>query len=220
MNNLQETIQIIDKEIIEVLYRVDRAMTLVADMVSNTKFDVKLYGEVKLIEEEVDEIQVSLDEKVITAIARFQPAAGDLRYLTRISAMTTDLERITDILVGIMKAIRTYYETGNDSNKNITFLPQITEKVTYIFRLFKNAFIEKKMDNIYLLFGLDDEVDKLRSECIKTAMAKMIEDKDMIEVGVTNIIIAQKYERIADIIGNLAESLIFILKGEDIRHKN
>jgi len=76
------------------------------------------------------------------------------------------------------------------------------------------------MDNIYLLFGLDDEVDKLRSECIKTAMAKMIEDKDMIEVGVTNIIIAQKYERIADIIGNLAESLIFISKGEDIRHKN
>ena len=220
MNNLQESLQIIDKELLELLYKVDRALVLVQEMISKPEFDKKVYGETKLLEEETDDIQVSLDEKVITAIARFQPAAGDLRYLTRISAMTTDLERITDILVGIMKAIRTYYETGNDSNKNITFLPQITEKVTYIFRLFKNAFIEKKMDNIYLLFGLDDEVDKLRSECIKTAMAKMIEDKDMIEVGVTNIIIAQKYERIADIIGNLAESLIFILKGEDIRHKN
>lgn len=220
MNNLQESLQIIDKELLEMLYKVDRALVLVQEMISKPEFDKKVYGETKLLEEETDDIQVSLDEKVITAIARFQPAAGDLRYLTRISAMTTDLERITDILVGIMKAIRTYYETGSDSNKNITFLPQITEKVTYIFRLFKNAFIEKKMDNIYLLFGLDDEVDKLRSECIKTAMAKMIEDKDMIEVGVTNIIIAQKYERIADIIGNLAESLIFILKGEDIRHKN
>ena len=182
MNNLQESLQIIDKELLEMLYKVDRALVLVQEMISKPEFDKKVYGETKLLEEETDDIQVSLDEKVITAIARFQPAAGDLRYLTRISAMTTDLERITDILVGIMKAIRTYYETGNDSNKNITFLPQITEKVTYIFRLFKNAFIEKKMDNIYLLFGLDDEVDKLRSECIKTAMAKMIEDKDMIEV--------------------------------------
>lgn len=220
MNNLQENLQIIDKELLEMLYKVDRALVLVQEMISKPEFDKKVYGETKLLEEETDEIQVSLDEKVITTIARFQPAAGDLRYLTRISAMTTDLERITDILVGIMKAIRTYYETGNAPNKNITFLPQITEKVTYIFRLFKNAFIEKKMDNIYLLFGLDDEVDKLRSECIKTAMDKMMEDKDMIEAGITNIIIAQKYERIADIIGNLAESLIFISKGEDIRHKN
>ncbi len=220
MNNLQENLQIIDKELLEMLYKVDRALVLVQEMISKPEFDKKVYGETKLLEEETDEIQVSLDEKVITTIARFQPAAGDLRYLTRISAMTTDLERITDILVGIMKAIRTYYETGNAPNKNITFLPQITEKVTYIFRLFKNAFIEKKMDNIYLLFGLDDEVDKLRSECIKIAMDKMMEDKDMIEAGVTNIIIAQKYERIADIIGNLAESLIFISKGEDIRHKN
>ena len=155
MNNLQENLQIIDKELLEMLYKVDRALVLVQEMISKPEFDKKVYGETKLLEEETDEIQVSLDEKVITTIARFQPAAGDLRYLTGISAMTTDLERITDILVGIMKAIRTYYETGNAPNKNITFLPQITEKVTYIFRLFKNAFIEKKMDNIYLLFGLD-----------------------------------------------------------------
>jgi phosphate transport system protein len=220
MNNLQETIQIIDKEIIEVLYRVDRAMTLVADMVSNTKFDVKLYGEVKLIEEEVDEIQVSLDEKVITAIARFQPAAGDLRYLTKMPAIMTDLERITDMLVGIMKSIKKLYNAEESAIKNITYLPEITEKVTYIYRLFKEAFIEKKMDCIYILSGLDDEVDILRSKCIKTAMEKMSEDKELVPAGVTNIIVAQKYERIADTIENLAESLLYISKGEDIRHKS
>lgn len=220
MNNLQETLQIIDKELLEMLYKVDRALVLVQQVISKNEFDVKVYGEIKLIEEETDEIQVSLDEKVITAIARFQPAAGDLRYLTKISAITTDLERITDILVGVMKAVRKYYDKENNANKNITFLPQITEKVTYIFRLFKTAFIEKKMDNIYMIFGLDDDVDKLRTECISIAMEKMYEDKDMIHAGITNIIIAQKYERIADIIENLSESLIYISKGEDIRHKN
>ena len=116
--------------------------------------------------------------------------------------------------------VRKYYDKESNANKNITFLPQITEKVTYIFRLFKTAFIEKKMDNIYMIFGLDDDVDKLRTECISIAMEKMYEDKDMIHAGITNIIIAQKYERIADIIENLSESLIYISKGEDIRHKN
>jgi len=220
MKNLQENLQIIDKELLEMLYKVDRALVLVQEMINKNEFDVRLYGETKLIEEETDALQVSIDEKVITAIARFQPAAGDLRHLTRIPAITTDLERITDILVGIMKAIRKYYENRVGHDKNITFLPQITEKVTYIFRLYKQAFIEKKLDNIYLLLGLDDEVDKLRSQCIHTAMEKMLEDKEHIYAGVTNIIIAQKYERIADIIGNLSESLIYITKGEDIRHKN
>lgn len=220
MNNLQETLLIIDKMLLDMLHKVDRALVLVQQVISKNEFDVKVYGEIKLIEEETDEIQVVLDEKVITAIARFQPTAGDLRYLTRISAITTDLERITDILVGVMKAIRKYYDMEKNTNKNITFLPQITEKVTYIFRLFKTAFIEKKMDNIYMIFGLDDEVDKLRTECISTAMEKMVEDKEMIHAGITNIIIAQKYERIADIIENLSESLIYISKGEDIRHKN
>ena len=220
MKNLQENIQMIDKDLLEMLYKVDRALVLAQEMVTKNEFDAKIYGETRLIEEETDALQVSLDEKVITAIARFQPAASDLRYLTRIPAITTDLERITDIIVGILKAIKKYYDHNKGTEKNITFLPQITEKVTYIFRLFKVAFIEKKMDNIYLLLGLDDEVDKLRSECISTAINKMLDEKDMIMVGVTNIIIAQKYERIADIIGNLSESLLYISKGEDIRHKN
>lgn len=220
MKNLHENIQMIDKELLEMLYKVDRALVLVQEMISKNQFDIKIYGETKLIEEEADEIQVSIDEKVITAIARFQPAASDLRYLTRIPAITTDLERITDILVGILKAVRKYYENNSETDKNITFLPQITEKVTYIFRLFKQAFIEKKLDNIYLLLGLDDEVDRIRSQCISIAIEKMLDDKSNILAGVTNIIIAQKYERIADIIENLAESLIYISKGEDIRHKN
>lgn len=220
MKNLQESIQNIDKYLIEMLYKVDRALVLVQEMVSKNEFDIKIYGETKLIEEQTDDLQINIDEKVVFAIARFQPAASDLRYLTRIPAITTDLERITDILVGILKAVRKFYESNGTTEKNITFIPEITEKVTYIYRLFKEAFIEKKMDSIYHLLGLDDEVDKLRSECIKLAIDKMTADKEMIPAGVTNIIIAQKYERIADIIENLAESLIYISKGEDIRHKN
>ena len=75
MNNLQENLQIIDKELLEMLYKVDRALVLVQEMISKPEFDKKVYGETKLLEEETDEIQVSLDEKVITTIARFQPAA-------------------------------------------------------------------------------------------------------------------------------------------------
>jgi phosphate transport system protein len=71
-----------------------------------------------------------------------------------------------------------------------------------------------------MILGLDEEIDGIRDECIILAKQKMTEEKNMILAGINNIIIAQKFERIADIIENLAESYVYISKGIDIRHKN
>lgn len=220
MKNLHESIDVIDKDIIELLLRVDRSLEIVKDLISAEEFDKRLYGECKIIEEEADELEVSIDEKIISAIARFQPAAGDLRYLVKVQEITTDLERITDLCVGISKLIRSIHKKGYGEKKNLTHLDMISEKVIYVFRLFKTAFLEKKVDNTYMILGLDDEIDALRNESISGAMEAMQKDPDLILVGINNIIIAQKFERIADIVENLAESYIYISKGEDIRHKN
>jgi|GEM_PF-3845858 len=216
MKNLRDSLDIIDKDVEELILRVERSLEIVKDLILKEEFDIRLYGECKLIEEEADELEVSIDEKVINAIARYQPAAGDLRYLVKVQEISTDLERISDLCVGILKLLKAIVGT---ENKNITYLDKLSEKVNYIFKLYRLAFVQKNLDNTYLILGLDEEVDKIRDQCIALAQEKMAEDKNIILSGVNNIIIAQKFERIADIIENLAESYIYISKGIDIRHK-
>lgn len=220
MKSLVENLDIIDKDIIEVLLRVERSLEIVKNLITKKEFDKSLYGECKIIEEEVDELELTIDELVINSIARFQPAASNLRYLVKVQELTTDLERISDLTVGIGKRIKGLYKEGLGENKDITHLSELIDKVIYIFRLFKDAFIEKKIDNTYLILGLDEEIDELRDESIKVAVEKIYEDKELTLIGVNNIIIAQKIERIADLIENLAESYVYISKGEDIRHQN
>lgn len=216
MKNLRDSLDIIDKDVEELILRVERSLEIVKDLILKEEFDIRLYGKCKLIEEEADELEVSIDEKVINAIARYQPAAGDLRYLVKVQEISTDLERISDLCVGILKLLKAIVGT---ENKNITYLDKLSEKVNYIFKLYRLAFVQKNLDNTYLILGLDEEVDKIRDQCIALAQEKMAEDKNIILSGVNNIIIAQKFERIADIIENLAESYIYISKGIDIRHK-
>ncbi len=220
MKSLVGNLDIIDKDIIEVLLRVERSLEIVKNLITKKEFDKSLYGECKIIEEEVDELELTIDELVINSIARFQPAASNLRYLVKVQELTTDLERISDLTVGIGKRIKGLYKEGLGENKDITYLSELIDKVIYIFRLFKDAFIEKKIDNTYLILGLDEEIDELRDQSIKVAVEKIYEDKELTLIGVNNIIIAQKIERIADLIENLAESYIYISKGEDIRHQN
>lgn len=220
MKSLVENLDIIDKDIIEVLLRVERSLEIVKNLITKKEFDKSLYGECKIIEEEVDDLELTIDELVINSIARFQPAASNLRYLVKVQELTADLERISDLTVGIGKRIKGLYKEGLGENKDITYLSELIDKVIYIFRLFKDAFIEKKIDNTYLILGLDEEIDELRDESIKVAVEKIYEDKELTLIGVNNIIIAQKIERIADLIENLAESYVYISKGEDIRHQN
>ena len=172
MNNLQESLQIIDKELLEMLYKVDRALVLVQEMISKPEFDKKVYGETKLLEEETDDIQVSLDEKVITAIARFQPAAGDLRYLTKMPAIMTDLERITDMLVGIMKSIKKLYNEmvqlakiardGGNLNRNVLIdshdeIGVMSQGINEFVKVI-NELLRRVKSDIYVI---TDEINKI-----------------------------------------------------------
>ncbi len=144
MKSLVENLDIIDKDIIEVLIRVERSLEIVKSLIVKKDFDKSLYGECKIIEEEVDDLELTIDELIINSIARFQPTAGNLRYLLKIQEFTTDLERISDLTLGIGKRIKALYKEGLGKNKDITHLSKLVDKVIYIFKLFKDAFIEKK----------------------------------------------------------------------------
>ena len=99
-------------------------------------------------------------------------------------------------------------------------IAQIGEKVVRMYELLVRGYIDKKVENGYIILGLDDEIDSMKKEHIETIKCKIQEKIEYLNCGIDNIFISKNYERIADNITNLAEALVYIHKGEDLRHSS
>ncbi|MBZ4683433.1 MAG: phosphate uptake regulator, PhoU [Fusobacteriales bacterium] len=220
MRNLNQTLDVINEKTVEMIKKSIRGVEIIDIILKKGEFDKSLYGESKLLEEDCDDLELVLDEMVVETIARFQPAAGDLRYLVGVLQIVTDLERISDLNTGILKLIKRSVRDENMINdKVLKILSEMSGKVLKIFRTFELAFIEKKIENTYFVFGLDDEVDELRDNCIREVEEIVKEDINFISKASKVIVVAQKFERIADIIQNLSENYVYIRKGDVLKHQ-
>ncbi|MDN5303227.1 MAG: phosphate transport system protein [Fusobacteriaceae bacterium] len=220
MRNLNQTLDVINEKTVEMIKKSIRGVEIIDIILKKGEFDKSLYGESKLLEEDCDDLELVLDEMVVETIARFQPAAGDLRYLVGVLQIVTDLERISDLNTGILKLIKRSVRDENMINdKVLKILSEMSGKVLKIFRTFELAFIEKKIENTYFVFGLDDEVDELRDNCIREVEEIVKEDINFISKASKVIVVAQKFKRIADIIQNLSENYVYIRKGDVLKHQ-
>lgn len=219
MINLQGSLKEINERITNMIKKTSRGIEVLLLTLESDNFDKHLYGESKLIEEECDELEVTIEEESTYALVRYQPAAGDLRYILGVMKMITDLERISDLCTGTMSLIKAVYKCENKSVL-IEPLERMIKKIVNIFELFEKSFIEKEITKSYLILGLDDEVDEIRDEVYEETGKKIQGNAELINAGLKVIVIAQKFERIADIIQNLAETNIYISKGDVLKHKD
>ncbi len=218
MRNIDESVKDINQMLIEMIKSSERMLKLTLEILKGDILNKELYGEAKVLEEELNEYQIKMDEKVVETIAMYQPAAYDLRFLISVMHMNTDLERIGDLSIGTIKMIKHLFREIGENNKEIVPITQMGEKVVRMYELFVRGYIDKKVENGYIILGLDDEIDLMKKEHISAIKGKIKENIDYLDSGIENIFISKNYERIADNITNLAESLVYIHKGEDLRH--
>ena len=219
MRKIDENVKEINQMLIEMIKRSERMLKVSIELLNGDVFNKELYGEVKVLEEELNEYQIKIDEKTVETIAMFQPAAYDLRFLISVMHMNTDLERIGDLSIGTIKMIKNLFKERGTFDREIVPIVQMGEKVVRMYELFVRGYIDKKVENGYMILGLDDEIDGMKKANIDTIKGKIKENIDYLEPGIQNILISKNYERIADNITNLAEALVYIHKGEDLRHK-
>lgn len=219
MRNIDENVKEINQMLIEMIKSSERMLKVSIELLNGDVFNKELYGEVKVLEEELNEYQIKIDEKTVETIAMFQPAAYDLRFLISVMHMNTDLERIGDLSIGTIKMIKNLFKERGTFDREIVPIVQMGEKVVRMYELFVRGYIDKKVENGYMILGLDDEIDGMKRANIDTIKGKIKENIDYLEPGIQNILISKNYERIADNITNLAEALVYIHKGEDLRHK-
>ena len=216
MRNLDERMEDIRTLVSEALKNCKRSMTIIKTTMSSGTFDAALYGEAKSIEENMNHTELKIDEEVIKTIARFQPMAINLRFLIGVIKIGNAAERINDLLINILKVLKHSHDIKHYEKQNLL---EMHTKVEQMFDLFLKCYYEKELNYAYLILSLDDEVNNFKTAVIESTKKILIDkngEKDTDYLGA--LFISQHLERIGDTIKNLAEIVIYIYNGVDIRH--
>lgn len=165
---------------------------------------------------EVNRCEVETDDLCLQILARRQPMASDLRFITLALKMVTDLERIGDLAVNICERAIDLSTVPN--LKAWEDIPGMAAIVRSMVSDAMDAFVTEDAAKAQQVIDWDDEVDKLYREVFLDVVHSMAEDPSAVGPGVMVQSVAKWLERMADHTTNIAEQVIFMLRGKDIRH--
>jgi phosphate transport system protein len=169
----------------------------------------------------VNELEMDVDQMVNYVIARRQPTAGDLRMITGIAKVITDLERIGDESSKIARAVKWLHEKHEQSRLNrIPDLKYSGEAAASMLRRTLDAFA--RMDAVAAASIIKDDLgvdDRFRA-VLRQLITFMMEDPRTISAALDCVWVAKAIERIGDHAKNVAEHVIFISQGWDARHQS
>jgi len=165
----------------------------------------------------VNLLEMECDELCVRMIAQWQPAASDLRFLIAALKITTDLERMGDLAVNIAeRAVELASQPKLDPP--IDLLPMAT-MVQQMLKAALDAFVRRDAAHAEAILVEDDMVDTAFRDLFATLVARM-KKPDNVERAVRLLSIGKALERIADHATNVAEQVVFLARGQDVRHKS
>ena len=170
---------------------------------------IALDGEINLME-------VEIDQKCLHILARRQPAARDLRFIALALKIVTDLERIGDQCVSIAKQA---LELNREPQlKPYIDLPRMADAAANAVREALDAFVRGDVETALRICRDDRIVDELNEQMQRELLTFMMEDTATVERAMRITSISKFLERIADHATNIAEMVVFMVEGKDIRH--
>jgi phosphate transport system protein len=178
--------------------------------------DSKLAERTIEFDHEINHLEVEIDEKCLQVLATRQPAARDLRFITLALKIVTDLERIGDQCVAV--ANRAKELNMEPPLKPYIDLPRMAHWAAVMVKESLDAFVRYD-DELALKVCNDDQfVDDLNEQIQRELLTFMMEEPETITRAIKINYISKCIERIADHATNIAEMVIFMVKGKDIRH--
>lgn len=218
MRNLDESIKGLREHYLELLKNLNRVLDINIEMLEKSSFDKTLYGECLIVEDTINNFEVKIKEDSIFTMARFQPAAGNLRLLIMLINSARLIERMGDILKANLKIIKAIEKDSPEMKKELkNIIYPIAIKIKNIYEGYINAFIKSDEKILFSLLTMDEEIDTLTKEDTETIIELMKKKPENIQSGTDLILLCKKLERFADHILHLVFDLIYILKGENMR---
>jgi phosphate transport system protein len=178
--------------------------------------NIELAEEVIEKDREIDLLEIQIDHMILRLLALAQPMARDLRFLVGCQRISLDLERIGDQAVNI--AQRAQYLSTRPPLPHDPAMEQLAETAMEMLGLVVSSFVNLNADQAVDVCQMDDTADELNVEVLQNLLDYMVNETPGIKRAVHTIIIARCLERVADHSTNIAESVVFIVKGVNIKH--
>ncbi|ROR21534.1 PhoU-like phosphate uptake regulator [Comamonas sp. BIGb0124] len=182
------------------------------------QFSVEAADEVIEIEAKVNALEIEIDRELSSIIARRQPTARDLRLLIAISKATANLERVGDEACKMARMVKAIIESGTARTLPTSDLRVAAELASALLRKSLDAFARLDTAAALSILKEDDLIDAEFDGFVRKLITYMMEDPRTISSSLDLLFLAKAIERIGDHAKNIAEVIIYIVKGEDVRH--
>ncbi len=179
--------------------------------------DDELGGQVRKRDKRINQLEVDIDEQCIHIIARRQPAASDLRTLISIMKASTDLERIGDEAgrIGKMAQGLSGMEYPADQYNDFRKLAALAEEIV---ARGLDAFARLDADGAMETIAFDEQIDQAYNAIVRERGSNMRQDSADVDRAMNVIWAARALERIGDHAKNISENVIYLVRGQDVRH--
>lgn len=179
--------------------------------------NIELANEVIEKDQEINLLEVEVDKHSLRLLALDQPMARDLRFIVGSMRIAVDLERIADQAVNV--AQRAQFLSGRPPLPPNSAMEQLADISIDMLKAVIAAFINENANQAIDVCQMDDTADELNVTVLKNLLDYMVHEVPAVERSVQTIIAARCLERAADQATNIAESVIFILRGVNIKHR-
>jgi phosphate transport system protein len=165
----------------------------------------------------INKKDLEIDDYATRLLALYQPMASDMRFLAAVIKINGDLERMGDLAVTIThRALSLMQESPEE--KPLIDIPQMASLAEDMVRKSLHALVQRDEALARSVLKSDDQVDRLRDSAYEELVAFMQQERTTIPHAVDLMFIAHNLERIADHATNIAEQVLFLVRGIDVRH--
>ena len=169
-------------------------------------------------EHRINQMEVNIDHEIISTIGRRQPTARDLRFLMAISRTTQNLERAGDEIERVARMVKLIIDSGSPRSLPISELRLAGDLAAGMLRKTLDSFARLDVNMALAIIKEDDVIDAEYNGFLRKLITYMMEDARTISPSLNLLFLAKSLERVGDHAKNIAEQIIFVVKGEDIRH--
>lgn len=169
-------------------------------------------------ETRINQMEVDIDHAIISTIGRRQPTARDLRFLMAISRTTQNLERAGDEVARIARMVKSIIESGSPRSLPVSELRLASDLAGEMLRKTLDSFARLDTAMALTIMKDDNAIDAEYDGFLRKLITYMMEDPRTISPSLDLLFLAKSLERIGDHAKNIAEQIIFVVKGADVRH--
>lgn len=216
MRNFEEKIQGLLQKLL-LMGRLSESMIQTALRVLIER-DESLGDEVIEKEKEVNALQIEIDDSAVKLTALQQPMGTDVRFLFMASRIATELERIADQAINIIQNVPPILKSP--SLRPLVDLPMMGEIAEKMVRDSLEALVHKDCSIAYSVLEEEKRVDSYRDRIFRVLLTYMMADPGTIQRGLALILISRHLERVGDHATNIAEEVIYLVEGREVRHQH